>query len=89
MNDSVHISGGSFAPKSARMETRVSRRPGGVPAGDLIGISNSAVTLAFHLRFGAKATHDTAQDAFFVYPRERFEADRAGFFEILRGENET
>lgn len=50
---------------------------------------DNAVTLAFHRRFGAEETHETAQDAFFVYPRERFEADRVGFLQILRGENET
>ena len=40
-------------------------------------------TLAFHRRFGATQTHEDAQDIFFVYPRARFEADRAAHLAIL------
>ncbi|AWB50710.1 N-acetyltransferase (plasmid) [Gemmobacter aquarius] len=36
----------------------------------------NATTLAFHRRFGATETGETAQDVYFTYPRERFETDR-------------
>lgn len=47
---------------------------------------DNAITLAFHKRFGATQTHETEQDIHFMYPRERFNADRAGYMEILEGQ---
>src|SRR5690606_11327016 len=44
---------------------------------------DNANTLAFHRRFGATETHETAQDIFFTYPRTRFQADRAAHLSIL------
>jgi RimJ/RimL family protein N-acetyltransferase len=48
----------------------------------------NAKTLAFHRRFGATETHETAQDIYFSYARERFEADRAGYILMLEGERQ-
>lgn len=58
---------------------------------DLIGLAtakfdvrrNNANTLAFHRRFGATETHADAQDIYFIYPRTRFEADRARHLAVL------
>lgn len=58
---------------------------------DLLGLAtarfdvrrDNANTLAFHRRFGATETHADAQDIFFVYPRTRFEADRASHLAVL------
>lgn len=44
---------------------------------------DNATTLAFHRRFGATETGETAQDVYFAYPRERFEADRARHFAVF------
>jgi RimJ/RimL family protein N-acetyltransferase len=44
---------------------------------------DNANTLAFHRRFGATETHETDHDIYFNYPRARFEADLAGFLNIL------
>ncbi len=40
-------------------------------------------TLSFHRRFGATETHADDRDVFFVYPRERFEADQEGLAAAL------
>lgn len=45
---------------------------------------DNANTLAFHRRFGATQTGETAQDIYFTYPRTRFEADRETHLAILR-----
>lgn len=49
---------------------------------------DNANTLAFHRRFGATETHETDHDIYFNYPRPRFEADLAGFLNVLE-ENGT
>lgn len=41
---------------------------------------------AFYRRLCLVEMHRTEQDIFFIYPRARFEADRAGYFAILEGE---
>jgi RimJ/RimL family protein N-acetyltransferase len=46
------------------------------------------VTLAFHRRFGATEIRRDDRDIYFVYPRDRFAADRAGYLDILEGERE-
>lgn len=38
---------------------------------------------AFYRRLGMTETHRTAQDVFFIYPRTRFEVDRAGYSRLL------
>jgi RimJ/RimL family protein N-acetyltransferase len=40
----------------------------------------------FYRRLGMTETHRTDQDIFFVYPRARFDADRAGYLTILEKE---
>ncbi len=45
-------------------------------------------TLAFHRRFGATEIRHDDQDIYFVYPRDRFAADRPGYLEILEGRRE-
>ena len=47
---------------------------------------DNSSTLAFHRRFGATETHKTDQDIFFMYPSERFAADRARYLLILQEE---
>ncbi|MGJ0392723.1 MAG: GNAT family N-acetyltransferase [Methylocystis sp.] len=62
---------------------------------DLLGLSraefdvrrDNANTLEFHRRFGATETHSDERDFYFVYPRARYEADRAGFLAILQRES--
>lgn len=44
-------------------------------------------TLQFHRRFGAKQTHESEQDIYFVYERTTFEADRTSFARIIEEEN--
>lgn len=41
---------------------------------------------AFYRRLGMTETHRTERDIFFVYPRARFEADRAGYLANLNNE---
>jgi RimJ/RimL family protein N-acetyltransferase len=40
-------------------------------------------TLAFHRRFGATQTGEDDQNAYFVYPKVRYEVDRPGYLAIL------
>jgi RimJ/RimL family protein N-acetyltransferase len=47
---------------------------------------DNANTLSFHKRFGATETHETVQDIYFIYPRSRFDADRAEYLAILEEE---
>jgi RimJ/RimL family protein N-acetyltransferase len=44
---------------------------------------------AFYRRLGMTEMHRTDQDIFFVYPRARFEADRADYLSILKMEAKT
>lgn len=68
-----------------------------IVAFDLLGIPNARFdvrrengnTLAFHRRFGATETHETEEDIYFTYPRSRFDADRAGYFEVLKAEHQA
>lgn len=48
--------------------------------------AENAHTLAFHRRFGAIEANQTSQDIFFVYPRERFEADRVRHIKAIEVE---
>jgi len=43
-------------------------------------------TIAFHRRFGAIQTGESEIDIFFIYPRERFEADRQAHLDVLMQE---
>lgn len=45
--------------------------------------SDNTHTLAFHRRFGAIETDQTAQDIYFSYPRERFQLDRPQHLAVL------
>lgn len=58
----------------------------GLPKAQFDVRRDNANTLAFHRRFGATETHKNSQDIYFNYPRDRFEADRDGFLEILKEE---
>jgi RimJ/RimL family protein N-acetyltransferase len=40
---------------------------------------------AFYVRFGMTEIRRDDQDIYFVYPRDRFAADRAGYLDILEG----
>ncbi len=60
----------------------------GLPKAQFDVRRDNANTLAFHRRFGATETHMTNQDIYFTYPRDRFEADRAGYLMILEGERQ-
>ena len=51
--------------------------------------SENTNTLAFHRRFGAIETHQTDQDIYFTYPRERFVADRARYLATLEWAHEV
>lgn len=50
---------------------------------------NNTHAEAFYRRLGMIETGRTAQDIFFTYPRSRFEADRAGFMDILTGKTKA
>lgn len=58
----------------------------GLPKAQFDVRRDNANTLAFHRRFNATETHETDQDIYFIYPRTRFEADRAGYLAILEAE---
>jgi hypothetical protein len=40
-------------------------------------------TISFHQRFGATQTHTDDMDAHFIYPRKRFQQDRASHYRVL------
>ena len=56
----------------------------GLPKAQFDVRRDNANTLAFHRRFGATETHETDQDIYFTYLRNRFEADRAGIHQPKR-----